>query len=190
MAEEQVVALEPPSVGEMEQTAIRVVEEMLIDRGYTIQYLETDLTKENSPYFMKANKLNEWVICCMNEEEKVSIADIKKRIPVLNREGATRCIIIYRSSVTSSAKNSIETWDFNFELFGLHELQLNITRHRLVPRHEYVTESEKVDVDTKFRGKLPTLLTSDPVCRYFSFNKGDYVRITRKNGLIMYRIVK
>lgn len=186
----EAIALTPPTVGEMEQTAIGVIEEMLIDRGFTIQFLDRDLTREDNQYFMKANKMNEWVICCMNEEEKVSIADIKKRISVLNREGASRCIIVYRSSVTSSAKNSIETWDFNFELFGLHELQLNITRHRLVPRHSPVTESEKVTLDKDFKGKLPTLLTSDPVCRYFAFNKGEYVRISRKDGSIMYRVVK
>lgn len=187
---QEAIALNPPTVGEMEQTAIGVIEEMLIDRGYTIQFMDRDLNREDNQYFMKANKLNEWVICCMNEEEKVSIADIKKRISVLNREGASRCIIVYRSSVTSSAKNSIETWDFNFELFGLHELQLNITRHRLVPRHCAVTEGEKSTLDKDFKGKLPSLLISDPVCRYFAFNKGDYVRISRKDGSIMYRVVK
>lgn len=186
----ELVSLTTPTTAEMQQQAVRVVEEMLIDRGFTIQYIDRELTNEDQSYFLKANKINDWVICCMNEEEKVNIADIKKRLAILNREGASRCIIIYRSSVTSSAKNSIETFDFNFELFGLHELQLNITRHRLVPRHCHVTEEEKTLLDKDFKGKLPTLLTTDPVCRYFAFTKGEYVRIHRKDGSMMYRVVK
>lgn len=182
-------ALQPPSVEDMEKQAVSVVEEMLTDRGYNIVYIDRDLNKGES-YVIKANKDNDWCLCCINHEEKVNIAGIKERISILNRESANRCIIIYRSSVTSTAKKSIDTLEYNFELFGLNELQLNITRHRLVPRHVRVTEEENKMLEEKFKGKLPQMLTSDPVSRYYAFARGEYIRIHRKDGSMMYRVVK
>lgn len=108
----------------------------------------------------------------------------------MNKENATSCIIIYRSNVTSSAKKSLETLEYEFELFALHELQLNITRHRLVPRHTRVLPSEKEELDKNYKGKLPIILHTDPISRYYSFKRGEYIRITRKDGSIIYRIVK
>lgn len=182
-------ALVAPTTEEMEKQAISVMEEMLIDRGYNIQYIDHELTHEHQ-FCVKANRNNDWLLCFINEEEKVNIAGIKDRISILNKEAANHCIIIYRSSVTSTAKKSIETLEYVFELFGLNELQLNITRHRLVPRHCRVTEEERQMLDSKYKGSLPQILTTDPVCRYYSFARGEYVRIHRKNGTIMYRVVK
>lgn len=122
--------------------------------------------------------------------EKLTIQGIKDRITVLSREGATHAIIVYRSSVTASAKKSIETLDYGFELFSLDELQLNITHHRLVPRHHRVTPQEQAELDKKYKGKLPQILQTDAVCRYYAFKKGEYIRITRKDGSIIYRVVK
>ena len=72
----------------------------------------------------------------------------------------------------------------------IHELQINITRHRLVPRHERVLISEKEELERNYKGKIPVTLHSDPVSRYYSFERGEYIRITRKDGTMIYRIVK
>lgn len=173
----------------MIKQAIEVAEQMMIDRGYTIQYIDREMSKAEQ-YVIKANKQNEWCLVCINDEEKVNIAGIKERISMLNRESANACIIIHRSSVTSTAKKSIETLDYNFEFFSLSELQLNITRHRLVPRHVRVTDEERKLLENTFKGKLPHLLLTDPVCRYYAFRRGEYIRIHRKNGSMIYRVVK
>lgn len=184
-------ALTPPTVENMKKQAMAVLEEMLIDRGYHLTYVDRDLTQSES-YYIKATHTDDqqWMLVFLNDEEKVNIASIKDRIVVMNREAASRCILVYRSSVTSTAKKSIDTLDCKIELFGLHELQLNITRHRLVPRHVRVTADEKKMLDDAFKGKLPQLLTSDAVSRYFSFSRGEYIRIHRKDGSKMYRVVK
>lgn len=181
--------LEPASVERMKKTAIQVVEEMLIDRGYHIHFIDHHLTSQET-YTVKASKDGEWMIVFINDEEKVNIDAIKERMSILNREGASKSIIIYLSTVTPSAKKSIETAEYKFELFGLNELQLNITRHRLVPRHLAVTEEERKMLDDKFKGKLPQILVTDPVSRYFAFSRGQYIRIHRKDGSMMYRVVK
>lgn len=194
----------------MERQSIKILAEMINDRKYTIDYLsyeskdikdikDTNDTLENTenneleniePFCIRGRKGNDVILCFLSNEDKLNIQGIKDRISVMNREGSTRCIIVYRSSVTSSAKKSLETLEYDFELFSLNELQLNITKHRLVPRHTIVTDSEKEELDSKYKGKLPSILQNDAVCRYYAFQKGDYVRITRKNGSIIYRVVK
>lgn len=174
--------------------ATKVVKEMLIDRDY--KSIFTNDSKEENSYCLKGIKSNgtngkdDIILVFINEDEKLNIQGIKDKISFMNKESANRCIIIYKSNVTSSAKKSLETLEYDFELFALHELQLNITRHRLVPRHSRILQSEKEELDSKYKGKLPILLHTDPVSRYYSFKRGEYIRITRKDGSIMYRIVK
>jgi len=183
----------------LEKYAIKVLSEMIEDRGYRIEYIKDykedykDNKEEENPFIIKAfhtSNHKNIILCFMSEDDKLNIQGIKDRISIMNKENAENCIIIYRSSVTSSAKKSLETLKYNFELFGLHELQLNITKHRLVPRHEKATPEEKIELEKNFKGKLPVLLHTDPVSRYYAFQKGDYIRITRKNGTIHYRFVK
>lgn len=175
----------------MEGQSIKVLTEMIVDRDYHIDYISSNTTEPEQPYCIKAHNFqNEIILCFLSEEDKLNIQGIKDRMGIMNREGATKCIIVYRTSVTSSAKKSLETMEYEFELFSINELQLNITKHRLVPRHSKVTESEKMELDKNYKGKLPFLLQNDAVCRYYAFEKGEYVRITRKDGSIIYRVVK
>ena len=172
-----------------EKQAIKVLLEMLIDREYKIDYVDNEFLNEQ-PYVIRAKKSNNTSIVFINEDDKLNIQGIKEKISIMNKENANSCIIIYRSTVTSSAKKSLETLEYDFELFALHELQLNITRHRLVPRHTRVLSTEKEELDKNYKGKLPILLHTDPISRYYAFKRGEYIRITRKDGSIIYRIVK
>uniref|UniRef100_A0A6C0KDH0 RNA polymerase subunit H/Rpb5 C-terminal domain-containing protein n=1 Tax=viral metagenome TaxID=1070528 RepID=A0A6C0KDH0_9ZZZZ len=178
----------------MEKQAIKVLSEIVTDRDYRIEYIscpDQDQGPDVPPYCIKARNIqNDIILCFLSDEDKLNIQGIKDRISIMNKEGSTRCIVVYRSSVTSSAKKSLETLEYEFELFGIHELQLNITKHRLVPRHSKVSQTEKDELDKHYKGKLPFLLQSDAVCRYYTFKKGEYVRITRKDGTIVYRVVK
>jgi DNA-directed RNA polymerases I, II, and III subunit RPABC1 len=101
-----------------------------------------------------------------------------------------KSIIVYRNGITPSAKKSLDTTNYSFELFSLGELQLNVTHHRLVPKHERVSQSIKNILDTKYKGQLPFCLSTDPIVRYYAFKKGEYIKITRKDGSIAYRVVK
>ena len=176
--------LESESRSRNDMNAIKVLLEMVQDRGYIIDDTKNDF------FCIRGHRNNDVILCFLEEDDKLNIQGIKDKISVMNKEGSKKCIIVYRSSVTSSAKKSLETLEYEFELFGIHELQLNITKHRLVPKHSRVTPSEKQELDTKFKGKLPFILHTDAVCRYYGFSKGEYVRITRKNGIIIYRLVK
>jgi DNA-directed RNA polymerase I, II, and III subunit RPABC1 len=168
--------------------AYEILTEMIKDRGYLIDKIDSS---EDKPYAIKAyNISNDGLLCFITNDDKLNIQGIKDKISILNKENATRCIIVYKSSITSSAKKSLDTVNYRFELFALHELQFNVTKHRLVPRHERVTADEKEELNKNYKGKLPILLQTDAICRYYAFEKGDYIRVTRKNGAIVYRVVK
>jgi DNA-directed RNA polymerase I, II, and III subunit RPABC1 len=162
-----------------------VLKKMLLDRGFT----DIEESKENFSLFGKDSDGNK-ILTSICNEDKVSIQSIKDFISIMNKDGYHYCIIIYRDSVTSSAKKSLEIMEYNIELFNINELQLNITEHRLVPKHEKPTKEEIEFLDKNYKGKLPIILTTDPISRYYHYKRGEYIKITRQNGNILYRLVK
>ena len=107
----------------MERQSIRILAEMINDRKYTIDYLcyenQDDIKDENKdenkddendekeiiePFCIRGRKGNDVILCFVSNEDKLNIQGIKDRISVRNRKGSTRSVIVYRSSVTSSAK--------------------------------------------------------------------------------------
>ena len=73
------------------------------------------------------------------------------------------------------------------EFFHVDFLQFNPTKHELVPIHELAPEEEQKDLR---KGELPMLLSHDPMVRFYGYEKGDIVKITRKSGIICYRVVR
>lgn len=175
----------------IEINAVFNIKKMLIKRGYElIEEKEDDEDDEDEYFIVKASKNKDRMISFICKEEKLSIQGIKDFMSIMNKKNFNRCIIVYREIVTSSAKKSLEIMDYNIELFNIYELQLDITEHYLVPKHEKVTKDEKENLDKNFKGKLPIILLSDPISRYYFFQRGEYIRITRKDGTVLYRVVK
>jgi len=167
---------------ELEIQANTILKKMLSDRGYTLE------PESKEDFTLRGIKEKHKIISFICTEKKLSIQGIKDYMSIMNKEDYNRCIIVYRDSATSSAKKSLENMDI--ELFSIKELQIDITEHRLVPKHERVSKEEKEYLDKNFKGRLPTLLHTDPISRYYFFQRGEYIRITRKDGTIMYRVVK
>ena len=169
------------SMANPEERALGTLKEMLIDRGYTIRESGGD------HYCMDIGRR---IICFLCVEDKLNIGELKDKFYVMNKEKVRRCIIVYRESVTPSVLKAIETiQEFYVELFSINELQFNITTHRLVPRHMVATPQEKKEL-VRYHGKLPLLLYADAIRRYYDFKRGEIIRITRKDGSILYRVVK
>lgn len=187
--------------------AIKIVKEMLVDRGYTISKRSNhsssppevvDGDRDNSPpkephdyecyaYMVDGSKR---ILVFLCKEDKLKIQEAKEKIYVMNRENVKRCIIIYMNDITPTAKKSFETiQEYNIELFSVKELQFNITTHRLVPKHTLATEAEREELKI-YHNKLPILLYTDVIRRYYDYKRGDIIRITRKDNSMIYRVVK
>ncbi len=72
----------------------------------------------------------------------------------------------------------------NIQVFDIKELQYNISRHVLVPKHELISDEQEVkDIINKYSLKskfqLPHILKTDPMSKYLGLRSGDIVKIIR-----------
>lgn len=127
-----------------------------------------------------------------SNEAKLNMINIKNLFAESISNGVKHIILIYKQNITTQARKSIETMhDIDIELFVYDEMQFNITKHRLVPKHERVTSPDIIlEIKNKFGlSKLPGLLEIDPICRFYNFKRGHVIKVTRLNSII-YRVVR
>ena len=169
-----------------------VVNEMLKDRGYN------EIIKENDGNLTALkNDTITYVYFC--KEDKSGIKSYKNVLKFVNENQCNSVIFIYKSSITIFAKNEFEKMsndNIQIELFSESQLEYNITKHILVPKHKLLSQEEKQNVLKSLRCELkslPVITVNDPISRYYNFKRGQLIEITRKsptNGVyILYRVV-
>lgn len=158
----------------------KVLSEMLNDRGYRISF-------EEEPYLATSDTNNDKIFVFFSDEAKVNIDTVKTQISKMNEYSINHSILVYKDVITASALKAIDCLEnTRIELFFIRELQYNITKHRLVPKHEKYTRDDM----KKHKDSLPVLLKTDVVARYYDFKRGDIIEITRPNGFKVYRVVR
>lgn len=102
------------------------------------------------------------------------------------------CLIVYKRRTPVANKvieESNQCGKIKFELFHEDELQYDLTTHKYVPKHELYYKNNTEDAK-KFKKDLhPIISKIDPVSRFYDFNLGDVIKVTRKNGTVIFRIV-
>lgn len=74
--------------------------------------------------------------------------------------------------------------DKTAEIYFIDDLQFNILKHYLVPKHEVIHSSEEKEKIKKDYGvtswlQFPLILSTDPVVRFIGGKVGDIIKITR-----------
>jgi len=161
--------------------------EMFEQRGYNI-------IEKNEDQILAIKKNGKQVCAFLAKNPKFNVERIQEFLSIMKQIDVWHSIIVYKDNVTPVAKKVIEeATDLTIELFQEEELQYNITKHYLVPKHEIAylkgTKSSKEFKD-KYGDTFPILLKTDPVARFYGYNKGDIIKITRKGDYITYRFVK
>ena len=86
-------------------------------------------------------------------------------------------------SIHKALKNIWELKQIYVVLFDLKQLQLNVLKHRLVPKHVKLTESEKTELyhnlNIEEDRQLPEISRFDPVAKTLFLRPGEVCRITR-----------
>ena len=155
--------------------------EMLEQRGYIITDLE----------LFKGECGNKTIIVFFNACAKLNVEKVQEYISALQQADIHHCIIIYKNSITPVAKKVIEELvDFKLECFDEKTLRYNITKHSLVPKHSALSKKANDEFKKKYGIKIPVLLKTDPVCRFYNFQRGDIIKVIRMDGFVSYRIVK
>lgn len=74
--------------------------------------------------------------------------------------------------------------------------EVDISKHKLVPKHIILNDKEKEELLRKFKinlNQLPRLLTSDPMVKKLDAKVGDVIKIERESSTagksIYYRVV-
>lgn len=170
-----------------EEIAIDTITEMITQRGYKI--IQTDEDK-----IIAENTDGENIVVFTNPVVKFSIDRIKEYISILHNINMNHCIVIYVDSITPATKKLVnDSIDVKIEVFRLEELQYNITKHKLVPKHQRLLPNRAKNFKKKYGLKFATILVTDPISRFYNYSKGDVIKISRKSDrgiYVTYRIVK
>lgn len=171
------------------EKAYEICIEMITQRGYTI--IDRD---EERILALKPD--SDHMCVFVTPSNKFNVETIQEYISMMKKMDLKHSIIVNRDNATPIAKKIIdESPDLNLELFSVDELQYNITKHYLVPKHELAYKKGTVEYND-FKKKymsdnFPVLLKSDPIARFYAFEKGDIIKITRPpHDIVVYRIVK
>lgn len=124
--------------------------------------------------------------------EKMGIDSLKFVIAFCERMEVKNIIIIHQHLVTSNCRKVIENlFQYNIEIFQLDHFQYDITSLYYYLPHEKVHDPELIEfIKDNYHNKIPILLKSDAISRYFDFKRGDIIKVTRGENDICYRIVK
>ncbi|KZT51753.1 RPB5 subunit of DNA-directed RNA polymerase [Calocera cornea HHB12733] len=178
----------------------RTIHELVNDRGFQVSddELKMDLNYFRSQYAQNGrvdrNLLNfftnarsnpsDQIFVFFADEKSVGIKTMRRFIHILDEKAIQRGIIIYPTAMTPSSRKVISQMaaQYTLEEFAESELLVNITKHKLVPRHEVMTPEEKRELLDKYRlreSQLPRIQLGDPVSRYYGLKRGQVVRIIR-----------
>lgn len=165
--------------------SLTTIIEMLKDRNITIN---VSIDSLNSVISSNVNKTtfeviidNIKLIYYLNNKFKWS--ELKK-IFENEVEQAKQYILIIKDKISQSNQRLINELNLNIQIFDIADLQFNITKHVLVPKHELINDENEIkdildrySLKTKFQ--LPTILKTDPIAKYYNLKNGDIVKITR-----------
>ncbi len=127
------------------------------------------------------------IIVFFTDDDKIGVKLIRSYYDQMIEMGISKGIIIVKDNITSFAKNEISSFvnkeiPVYIEIFLENTLMFDITEHELVPKHELISVHEKETLFNKYNIKesnLLKILSTDPVSRYYDFQKMDVIKITR-----------
>lgn len=181
--------------------------EMLEDRGFQVplevrmlgERKEELLNKynENNLYFecKKKNEVEE--IACLfyqpffEDVKQIGVDKIKNLLLAFEDllVDKSSVILVSSNNFTHYAIKEIKKKFTKLEIFYNNELYINITKHILNPKFILLSDDERKCIIESFKGSLPSIKISDPMCRYFNVSTGNVFQIIRPNGELYYRMV-
>lgn len=83
---------------------------------------------------------------------------------------------------------------YNFQLFYIRDLQFNISRHMLVPKHEVISSDDEIaqivtEHQLKTKTQLPQINRNDPMSKYLYAKPGHVMKINRISQTARHHIV-
>ena len=183
--------------------------QMLNQRGYSIindkniilNYKEDNIDDNKTQNIENINNIYDNILALKKNGDNIIVFFIKNTsfdtkgireiLSIMNSNKINHSVVVYKEKVTPVTLGIIEQIeDMKIELFSENELQFNITKHRLQPIFEKISLEDSKNIINKLGTRLPILKKDGPISRFYDYDRGDVIRVIRKNGYITYRIVK
>lgn len=174
----------------------QTVKEMLEARGYTItRAIQEDEVK--SLVGSKENFPDLHVLFATDyaggEEVKFNIKIVNFYLLYIDKLKLQHVIIIHQGKVTSRVNDTIKNYmvvkKTKIEIFPQCALKFNITQHRLQPVFKVMSKTESENFKKQYGNKFNKMFLTDPIARFYGYEKGDVVVVYRKDRPVNYRIV-
>lgn len=186
--------------------------EMLEDRGYIVpkEYKEVDLdtyrylyNNKNIDMFVDKHKTEDkkiYVKCTFSNLKPSIIKDYIHEIEetyIHNPEDKLLFILNDKPN-NSILKIPLDPEYNRVEINWIDNLQFNITKHRLVPKHELLEQTDLEILMEKYQitnlTQFPVILKTDAIIKYYDFKPGNVCKITRPSPTslnhVYYRYIK
>ena len=161
--------------------------EMIQQRGYKIT------EQEDSSRILATKPDGKPMAVFFTDVPKFNVKNVQVYISAMNDMGIYHAIIVYKDSVTAFTRKAVtKSLEMKLELFAEEDLQYNITKHRLQPAFEKLPAADAEEFKKKYGIKFGIMRSEDPIARFYDFNKGDVIRVTRgkTRNFVTYRLVK
>jgi len=175
----------------IKESITKTLKQMLELRKYTLISDETDTLDT----LIGENKEGNQILVFLSLLDKFNTEALVKYASVLNKAGINHGIAVYLDTVTAKANSDLLVLlslkdSSKIELFCYKELMSNPLNHYLQPEFTVLSPTEATLFKQKYGTNFPVIKKTDKVVRFLGFNRGDIIKITRKNGTVTYRIVK
>ena len=181
---------------DLHKKILQTINEMLTERGYDINLNQNQNNNNNDdencqePDFkcMATMGNSDVIYVYFASDLKVPVKRMREYIQHLKECKVTHAIIVYAQQITPGAKAEIDKHtDLDIETFTARELSQNPTRHHLVPKHEQLGGDAEVlkllkEFHLQNKSQLPRLAEDDIIARYYHWQPGVVVKITRILG--------
>lgn len=165
----------------MESKAIEILKEMLESRGIAT----TD--EEIIAAALEDTKMYKYagILIVFSTKTRVGNSELTAFIKFSQENGYNAgIIIISQTPISESVQNSLvrhisEKENPLVQIFEIRKLQFNISKHRKVPRHKLLSDSEKAEVVKMYEpDKMPKILCQDEMAKFVGARPGDVVEIS------------
>lgn len=182
--------------------SFNIIKEMFNDRNISTSNLDNISSNEliqfyNQNFFFDI-QINPTMKIIYYINNKIKMQNIEKIIDIKKDK---YILFVSKEKLTTNNFKSFSSYKeagIVIQFYSLKELQYNIYRHELVPKHEIIDNKEEIEeIKDKYliKNKLqfPLILHTDPVCKYLNIKQGSLVKITRPSPTageyILYRYV-
>ena len=167
--------------------SFNIIMEMLEERGMHMKKMTSDqvrafLQQQNNKVGFEIMIDDVRIVYYLTHKFKWS--ELKKMFDDQPSRTPTLTILVVMDKITQNNLKQLHELGIELQIFLLNELQFNITKHVLVPKHELIKDPEekKRILETyslKSIHQLPIILRHDPMAKWLNLKSGDIVRITR-----------